>query len=651
MAPKLDELKEALAFCPLWSFEKRKWLGLLLLQAMGVYCFHHNSRIPFESAIRVFDDEAMGSYPWGRTAYEVRVRRMVLKDSIEEMFPKWPGEPDDPQLVSLITVIHGFVKGFRKVQRNAQRNAQGKGNEKKKKMKGGILSEAEPPTKKQKKVKTQNEVNNIEGKLLQRERVLARRKIDSRFDAYELERNRPLMDQKTIDDMVKGLVEERLKVLGKIPKNYDNLSNGGEEESLPSPQQNTQQKSVNSPALVDETPGKDTGVKRTLAEEFDKDTGVKRTLAEEFGKDTGWKRLWLRSLATKDDKDAKVLAYGRGCRGRRTVKDEDATDKKKAVQAEAALKRKEKADAKRKEAALKKQKLAELKNQEAEAKRKEAELKKQKLAELKKQKHVELKKQKHAGEDSECAVTNDGVLGEENKFAPESDVENQEVVRSAVVKECREKRVQLSPKGFALMIVSSPPVFPYIGDDGTTCMRKNVKPSSAIYDPLAPIDPVLFEKLMQHIKGFPPKPPAPADKPAVLPADHESDFYSILIHERPWPEKEYGWVFDNHVGAYINVLIKRSMRNPTPFWSKRIAFIDVWVLSFWIHDFKQFKIKPSMITFKGNGYEDLINGKLPLECPTNLKWYEDVDHLYGCLQTGGNHWVAFHVDLKKEKID
>ena len=58
-----------------------------------------------------------------------------------------------------------------------------------------------------------------------------------------------------------------------------------------------------------------------------------------------------------------------------------------------------------------------------------------------------------------------------------------------------------------------------------------------------------------------------------------------------------------------------------------------------------------MITFKGNGYDDLINGKLPLEFQTNLKWYEDVDHLYECLQTGGNHWVAFHVDLKKEKID
>ncbi|KAF3499947.1 hypothetical protein F2Q69_00040641 [Brassica cretica] len=240
--------------------------------------------------------------------------------------------------------------------------------------------------------------------------------------------------------MVKALVEERLKVQGKIPENYDNLSNGGEEKSLPSPQQNKQQKSVNSPTLFGETPGKDTGVKRTLAEKFDKDTWVKRTLAEDFGKDTGVKRTLAEEFgsvakatdldfgsseeegskdlenkatlttiqntqqksvscpalfgetpskdtevkrtlaekfdkdtgvrrtlaeefgkdtgvkrtlaeefgsvakatdldfvyvsppkATKDDKDAKVPAYGRGCRGRRTVKDEDAADKKKVV--------------------------------------------------------------------------------------------------------------------------------------------------------------------------------------------------------------------------------------------------------------------------------------------------------------------------------
>ena len=87
---------------------------------------------------------------------KVHVRRMVLKDSIEEMFPKWSGEPDDPQLVSLVTDIYAgrFVKGFWEVHGNTQGNAQGKGNEKKKKMKGGVSSEGEPPTKKQKKVKT-----------------------------------------------------------------------------------------------------------------------------------------------------------------------------------------------------------------------------------------------------------------------------------------------------------------------------------------------------------------------------------------------------------------------------------------------------------------------------------------------------------------
>ncbi|XP_013617678.1 PREDICTED: uncharacterized protein LOC106324214 [Brassica oleracea var. oleracea] len=485
---------------------------------------------------------------------------MVLKDSTEEMFPKWPGEPDDPQLVSLIPDIHAgrSVKGFWEVQGNTQGNAQGKGNEKKKKMKGGVSSEAEPPTKKQKKVKTQNEseaaaagkgsIEKEGSKYLELENKATLATIvstldnistkfeqfDSRLEAYELDRNRPLMDQKTIDDKVKALLEERLKVLGvgKIPENNDNPSPPSADKalSLASPRVKTQQNSVNSPALA-ATFGKVFGPKKNLAKELDKESGVKRTLAEEFGsvaKATDLDSqhidfvLVSPSKATKEDKDAKVPAYGCGCRGKRIVKGEEADEKKKAAQADAAFKRKEKAEAKKK--------AAEAKKKDAEAKKKEAE-------------------------------------------------------------------------------VSSPLVFPYVGDDGTTCMRKNVTPSSVIYDPIAPIDPVLLEKLMHHIKGIPPKPPAPADKPAVLSTDHEGDFYSILIHERLWPEKEYGWVFDN------------------------------------------FKIKPSMFSFKGNGYEDMLKGKLPDQCPTNLKWYEDVDHLYGCLRTRGNHWVAYHVDLKKEKID
>ncbi|CAF2107607.1 unnamed protein product, partial [Brassica napus] len=143
-------------------------------------------------------------------------------------------------------------------------------------MKGGVSSEAEPPTKKQKKVKTHNECeadaagkgsSEKEGsKELELENkatlttivgtldIISRKfdQVDSRLEAYELDRNRPLMDQKTIDDRVNALLEERLKDLGigKIPKNHDNPSPQLSDNSLSmaSPVVRTHQKSVNSPA-------------------------------------------------------------------------------------------------------------------------------------------------------------------------------------------------------------------------------------------------------------------------------------------------------------------------------------------------------------------------------------------------------------------
>ena len=54
--------------------------------------------------------------------------------------------------------------------------------------------------------------------------------------------------------------------------------------------------------------------------------------------------------------------------------------------------------------------------------------------------------------------------------------------------------------------------------------------------------------------------------------------------------------------------------------------------------------------FKAIGYEELSKGRIPFDFQTNLKWFEDVDHMYGVLQVSGDHWVPFHVDLKKEKI-
>ncbi|RID62818.1 hypothetical protein BRARA_E01861 [Brassica rapa] len=618
-----------------------------------------------------------------------RLRRILI---YEFVFPNFhPGHfPHVRETIGLDVWEELLNSPIGEVARLAEResmwlgNAKGKGKVKgkrneKKRMKGGVLSEGEPPTKKQKKVKTQNESeadaagneseadaagkgsSEKEGsKELELENkatlttivntldIISRKfdHVDSRLEAYELDRNIPLMDQKTIDDRVNALLEERLKDLGigKIPENHDNpsppLSNPSPPLSKASPVVRTHQESVNSPALVAATPRQ----KKNLAKELEKEPGVKRALDEEFGgvdKDNDLDFLLISPAkatkddkSTKDDKAAKDPAYGRGCRRTRIVKGEEADEKKKAAQADAAFKKKEKAEAKKK-AAENKKKEAEAKKKEAEAKKKEAAAKKKvveakkKEAELKKKQEAKLKKQNQAGSKykkvtppPDDAMYNSSleVVAEQDDFAPESDVENSELVRSAIIKEFREKYVWLSPKGLSTTAVSSSFDFPTVGHDGTTWMRKNVTPSSAIYDPLAPVDPALLEKLMQYIKAIPPKPPAP-------PGTKE------------------------HIVAYMNVLIKRSMREPTPFWSKRIAFVDLWWQSFLLHDYNQFKMGPTLFLFSGNGYEHMVNGRIPDHSQTNLRWYEDVDHLYGCLQTGGNHWVAYHVDLKKEKID
>jgi len=76
--PKLEELTEGLVMCRAWPPKKRRWFGLLTLLSIGLYGLHPNSRIPFESAKRVFDDEAMKTYPWGRAAFEALVVSIKL---------------------------------------------------------------------------------------------------------------------------------------------------------------------------------------------------------------------------------------------------------------------------------------------------------------------------------------------------------------------------------------------------------------------------------------------------------------------------------------------------------------------------------------------------------------------------------------------
>jgi len=72
---KLDEHRRGLVVCRAWPLEKRIWFGL-----------HPNSRIPFESAKRVFDDETMKTYPWGRSAFETLVVSIKLPRPIGKSY-------------------------------------------------------------------------------------------------------------------------------------------------------------------------------------------------------------------------------------------------------------------------------------------------------------------------------------------------------------------------------------------------------------------------------------------------------------------------------------------------------------------------------------------------------------------------------------
>ncbi|CAN6916100.1 unnamed protein product [Brassica oleracea] len=234
-------------------------------------------------------------------------------------------------------------------------------------MKGGVSSEAEPPTKKQKKVKKQNESeadaaekgsSEKEGsKELELENkatlttivstldIISRKfdQVDSRLEAYELDRNRPLMDQKTIND--RFLLQKLLRM-----------------------------------------------IRLLRIQPMDAAAGASVLLR-------------VRKPMRRKKQRRQMLRL-RGMRRLRLGNKLLRITKKRLK----------------------------LRKKVAEAKKKETELKKKQEAEL--------KKQKQTGSNSLADIT-DEFVAEQNEFAMESDVENSEVVRSAIIKDYREKNVRI----------------------------------------------------------------------------------------------------------------------------------------------------------------------------------------------------------------
>ncbi|KAF8116425.1 hypothetical protein N665_0018s0035 [Sinapis alba] len=506
---------------------------------------------------RVFDDEAMMIYPWDRSAYEVLVNsikmlspqgwsytinglkdmlqvwayeyvsclgerfgrvvneeeiccfdgvesvhvqvlrlsslrrseimawKIVINESLQEHFPQWPDEADDPRLVNLIINIHA---------------------------------------------------------------------------------------DKNIRDRVEAAVYERLKDLGVGENNVNPIP------SLPAPH-DFSQKSVNSPPpTVYKTPAKKFWSENVFGEQVAKANakglGTKLDPEDEVAKATEVKKNLVKDFGnTEVDfvyvSPAKDQPYRRGCGGKTKQKeDEEVAAKKK----EAAELKKKQAELKKQAAELKKQKVAELKKQKAEVQKDAPVIRRTRAGVIR----IHITQKKHIEDDSELMDVTDDHVALQNELLSESDVEEDERIRSARIKFYRERGDQLSPNVLAVMSAAVAPlahIFPYIGDNRTMHARKDIEPSATIYDPIVLADSVKIHKLMQHLHSF--------EKISLKQAHEDVEFYRILITKRPWPNLEYEWLYQN----------------------------------------------------------------------TNLKWLQDVDHLYKVINIRGDHWVGFDVDLLKEKID
>nr|VDD60398.1 unnamed protein product [Brassica oleracea] len=177
-------------------------------------------------------------------------------------------------------------------------------------------------------------------------------------------------------------------------------------------------------------------------------------------------------------------------------------------------------------------------------------------------------------------------------------------------------------------------VYPYVGN--STVKRIITGVSKAYYDPLAKVDETKFKKLLDYLHNI------AGDN------DVDTHFYMRLITPRDdWETDESGWLTDSNMASAMLMFHKRHMKNPSPYSSSRIAFLDHWFVKSWARDYKTYDPK----TWKfSDTYKKVFNGNYPTEFSNNRQWLKDVDRLFLCHLINGNHWVALEVDLLKKII-
>ncbi|CAN6815336.1 unnamed protein product [Brassica oleracea var. botrytis] len=82
-----------------------------------------------------------------------------------------------------------------------------------------------------------------------------------------------------------------------------------------------------------------------------------------------------------------------------------------------------------------------------------------------------------------------------------------------------------------------------------------------------------------------------------------------------------------HMTSAMLMFHKRSMKDPSPYSSSRITFLEHWFVKMWVRDYK--KNDPKTWEFSDT-YKKVFNGNYPQEFSDNKKWLMDVDRLYLC---------------------
>lgn len=188
--------------------------------------------------------------------------------------------------------------------------------------------------------------------------------------------------------------------------------------------------------------------------------------------------------------------------------------------------------------------------------------------------------------------------------------------------------------------LASSQLFPFVGNSTVKRIITGVTPSVSAYDPFADVDNDKVRNLLHFLLDD--------EKESDRTCTNSTEFYKVIITPRnQWSTFDYGWLTNMHMWSAMKMFYKRSLCDPSPYHSQRIVFLDQWVVTKIVNDFREFNPKTWKPT---DTYKGIFNGTYPADRVTNKKWLHDIDHLYACHFVNGNHWVALDIDLVKETI-